>query len=110
MMRAPGGAEMPYIRAGVNMPLIHWSIISGDATPPNHQVYGYVVPRNVMRAEDGDIVLCHDANKFAADYAEVYLPALEEKNILCVTVLDLFAIRGRELPLDTFVTDCRPQP
>ncbi len=107
MMRAPGGVETPYIRAGINMPVIHWSVISGDATSPANEVYVHSVPRMVSYAHDGDIVLCHDANKMAHEYAKAYLPVLEERNMLCVSILDMFDIRGREMPTDTFITDCK---
>ena len=96
-MRSPGGNELNYINAGVTLPLIHWSMISGDSeAATQNDIRG--VARHTAMAKDGDIVLCHDGNSKAGQYAQGYLPKLiNERNYLLVTLEDLCVLRGAEL-------------
>lgn len=95
MMRAPGGMEKPYIRAGVDLPLIHWDIISGDAevgkTP--HDIFTRVT--NV--SGDGSIVLMHDANQQSDEYVSQILPVMQQRGFVFVSVDELMALKGIEL-------------
>ena len=109
MMRAPGGLDTPYIHAGVNMPVVHWSRISGDSNGTDYINSNYsLIVRRVAYSQDGEIVLCHDLTNYAGRLAADYLPVLKERNVLCVTILDMFAIRNRPMPLDTAINDCLP--
>ena len=98
LMRAPGGNDRFYLEAGVQLPLIHWSQISGDASSdpavhddPERIAWG------VAWVVDGGIVLCHDLNARSARAAESYLFTLRARQVLLLTVPDLCAVRGFEL-------------
>ena len=103
LMRSPGGNEVNYINAGVTLPMIHWSEVSGDSVVSRKQdVYG--VARHVGNSRNGDIVLCHDFNGKAGEYARNYLPMLEKRDFLLVTVEDLCVLRGITLrPADVLM-------
>lgn len=95
MMRPPGGGWRTYRKAGCEMPMILWSVNSGDATLDENAI------EDVTRcfgcaagAGDGDIVLFHDARKFSGELAERCMDRFEENNMLLVTVNDLCALRG----------------
>lgn len=109
LLRPPGGNETSFIHAGVTMPLIHWSVISGDADASTvDDVEG--VAHRVFGCRDGDIILCHDINDFAGAYAASYLPRLTNKRgFLLVTVEDLCVLRGVELLPAQVYTHCPPQ-
>ena len=109
MMRAPGGYDDNFIRAGVTLPLIHWSLISGDAVAneSNRTSVSYV-SNHVSYAKDGDIILCHDLNERSWLFAERYLPKLEQRNFLLVTVQDLCVLRGVALTPGVAVYGCPP--
>ncbi|MBQ6175461.1 MAG: polysaccharide deacetylase family protein [Clostridia bacterium] len=110
MMRAPGGYQTLFIRAGSTLPQIHWSLVSGDASnDPN--IYGNVdyITHHVGNARDGDIILCHDLNEKANAFAAGYLPRLEHRNFLLVTVQDLCVLRGVKLEAGMELECCPPQ-
>ena len=107
LMRAPGGNEAMFIRAGMGLPMIHWSRISGDASKNEDDRNNVrAIGSQVGSSHDGDIVLCHDLNPKCADFAAVYLPRLEERGFLLVTVQDLCVLRGVVLTPDMILSDC----
>lgn len=95
-MRAPGGVDRPYIRAGVNLPMIHWSLISGDAE--QGKTYMDVFLKVVNVAENGSIVLMHDANQESPTYVSYILPTMQERGFVFVSVEELLALNG--IPLE----------
>lgn len=109
MMRAPGGYQTNFIKAGSTLPMIHWSLISGDASK-DASVYGNVdyISTHVGLARDGDIILCHDLNEKANLFAAGYLPRLEKRNFLLVTVQDLCVLRGVPLEAGREYDCCPP--
>ena len=108
MMRSPGGSEKNYINAGVTLPMIHWSLISGDSDPSMQNNVGEVA-RHTAYTRNGDIVLAHDYNGKAGMYAQGYLPKLtNDRNFLLVTVQDLCALRGVELLPAVVYNSCPP--
>lgn len=102
-MRAPGGKYKRYIDGGVGLPLIQWSVISGDVGSDKvNSIAGTVI----NNAQDGAVVLMHDLNSHACKYTEIILPALEERGYLCVTVDELFAHYGVALEPNTLYYSC----
>lgn len=97
MMRAPGGIYGPYQTAKVDLPLIQWSLISGDASDDKRVNNAVTIAGNVRSGTDaGSIVLMHDLNHASAQYSKDILDRLEERNILCVTVEELLIHYGIE--------------
>ena len=100
MFRAPGGNEDVYIRGFVHMPMIRWAVISGDADKTKLAQQRPRVIYRVSSAEPGSVVLLHDIHDHGYDFAAHYLPALENRNIMPVTVMDLCEIAGVTLEPD----------
>ena len=86
-MRAPGGNNDSFIRAQVGLPLIRWS---GNTTDAGNSNVANIASRAINNARDGAIILMHDINKYAYQYAQIILPELERRGFLCVTVDELF--------------------
>ena len=105
-MRAPGGLSAAFIKANVGLPLIDWSLTSHDAGNTNEKEVGKQVSSN---ARDGDVVLMHDLNPLSYKYTEIILENLEAKNILCVTVDELFDHYGVPLLPNQNYTGCLEQ-
>ncbi len=105
MMRSPGGKDIRYIHLGSPLPQIHWSVVSGDSNEDTMNNAESIV-WHVAYAKDGDIVLCHDLRENAAACAERYLPILEKRNIMLVTVKDLCILRGVELKTGAIINNC----
>ena len=105
-MRAPGGLSAAFIKANVGLPLIDWSLTSHDAGSTNEKEVGKQVSSN---ARDGDVVLMHDLNPLSYKYTEIILEHLEAKNILCVTVDELFDHYGVPLLPNQNYTGCLEQ-
>ena len=108
LFRAPGGQDVYYIRAEQGLPLIRWSLISGDAEKETSKKPD-VIARRVLYYKDGDIVLLHDLNSKAGMAAARYLPKLAARSVLCVTVEDLCELRGVPLLPDVSILSCPPQ-
>ena len=109
-MRAPGGKYQRFINSKAGLPLIQWSVISGDAgsgnTTGNPRAIAGAVINN---AEDGAVVLMHDLNSRVGEYTEMILPELEKRGYLCVTVDELFDYYGVELQPDTVYYSCEEE-
>lgn len=100
IMRAPGGDESPYVKANVGLPLIHWSVSSGDGT--DNRAYDEAAIRTISAnagggAQDGAVILMHDLRQACYRYLAPTLDRLEERGFLCVTVEELFASYGVRL-------------
>lgn len=96
LMRAPGGLEDVFINENVGLPLFHWSIISksknNKVTDPAGEAR-----RLASVAKDGDIILLHDLYT-GTDKMALTLPGLlADKGFLCVTLEEMFAVKGIEL-------------
>lgn len=89
--RVPGGNEK-YAQGGdYGMPLMHWSLSSGDAGNPN---VDRIADRVIFGAKDGDVILMHDINEYCPRYLEKVLNTLTDRGFLFVTLEELFASRG----------------
>lgn len=104
IMRAPGGLEQIYVDEQVDMPLIHWTLASKDGKSTDFDPLDEAL-RLTYSLKDGSIVLMHDLRSITADYS-VYLPQLlNDRGYLCVTVEELFALRGIPLHPNTVYKD-----
>ena len=106
LMRAPGGHEQVFINENVGLPIFHWSVISkskdNKVTDPAAEAR-----RLANNAKDGDIILLHDIY-VGTDKMALTLPGLlADKGFLCVTIEELFAVKGMELLPNTVYWDAR---
>ena len=101
MMRAPGGYESKFIAAGSPYPQIHWSVTGGDNSGSDDV---RTIGGRAAGAQDGDIVLLHDLDVNQGNFAAYYLPRLEARSVMLVTLQDLFVLRGVELAPRMVVT------
>ena len=108
MMRAPGGQEQIYIDENVGLPLIHWSLASKDGKSDNFDVKEEA-KRIVYSLVDGTIVLMHDLRAITAEYTSFLPLLLNERGFMCVTVDELFALRGIPLESNTVYMNAPPQ-
>ncbi len=112
VMRAPGGKDYVFINMGSTLPLVHWSLATTDSVSDQEERKN--IEGNTRKiyynADDGEIVLMHDLNEVCDDLAASFLPRLEERNVLCVTLMDLVSLRGIELKPGTVLYNCREQP
>ena len=97
-MRAPGGNWASFINGQVGLPLIQWS---GNSTDAGKDDVNRIARMVLSNARDGAIILMHDLNTHAHQYAAIILPELEAKGFLCVTVDELFDHYGVELKPNT---------
>ena len=91
VMRPPGGNYNGQVAAGVNMPLILWSIDTRDWKTRNAQSTQAAVLNHV---KDGDIVLMHDLYGPTAEASRVIIPELVRQGYQLVTVSELADCRG----------------
>ena len=106
LMRAPGGHEQVFIDEDVGLPIFHWSVISksknNKVTDPAAEAR-----RLANNAKDGDIILLHDIYT-GTDKMALTLPGLlADKGFLCVTIEEMFAVKGMELLPNTVYWDAR---
>jgi len=107
LMRAPGGLEQIYIDENVGIPLIHWSLSSHDSsgeslepsTEARYLAYG---------VGDGGIILMHDLQASTSEYTYYMAAMLNNRGYMCVTVEELFALRGIPLQPDTVYVKAPP--
>ena len=95
-MRAPGGHYWNFVSADVGLPLIQWSAISGDMGNSSDNVQG-IAQTVINTAKNGGITLMHDLNPKSHLYTAIFLPELEKRGFLCVTVDELFDSFGISL-------------
>ena len=89
--RAPGGLYPKMVKAGVEWPLIQWSLDTYDwrGRTPNQ-----VLSSVKKKIDDGDIILCHDIKEYAPQNTRKIVDYLEEQGYLFLTVDELFAKDG----------------
>ncbi len=93
-MRAPGGSYQKFVKVGIGLPLIEWSVIGGDITTTD---YGQIKAIVATNAKDGGIILLHDSKSATVQAIRGILYLLQNKGFLCVTVEDLFARNNSKL-------------
>ncbi|MCL2508129.1 MAG: polysaccharide deacetylase family protein [Oscillospiraceae bacterium] len=101
-MRVPACHYNHAVKAAVKMPIILWSIDTGDwrfgvkrgaNTKQNRR---RIVDNVLNKAQDGDIILMHDIYSFTADLCEELIPELRAAGFKLVTVSELFSQKGIE--------------
>lgn len=101
-MRAPGGRYEEFVKSGIGLPLIQWSVISGDIKTEDYKDIAQTVLGN---ARHGGIVLMHDSRDATVKAMTRLLSYLRKKGFLCVTVEDLFVQNNMELLPNTVYRD-----
>ncbi len=91
MVRPPYGMTNAAVRRQLGAPIILWSIDPEDWSDKDT---ARQVEHIVSRAEDGSIILLHDIYPSSVDTALQVVDALMERGFRCVSVEELFAIRG----------------
>ncbi len=109
MMRPPGGDWKKFSKAGTKLPMILWSVESGDAINNATEADMFRCYNLIESAQDGDIILCHDGKSFYGTLAEMCMARFEERDILLVTVDDLCALRGVPLEAGMTLKACPPE-
>ncbi len=94
-MRAPGGRSKAFIEGDIGLPMLRWSLASGDSGNDR-------TPKETARfvgdgVRDGAIVLMHDINQNVNQYVKDILERLTARGFLLVTVDELMAARGVEM-------------
>ncbi|MCL2811220.1 MAG: polysaccharide deacetylase family protein [Clostridia bacterium] len=88
--RAPFGSTDPWVRLGINMPLIQWSIDPKDIRAEPRTI----VTRIKKQLHDGGIVLLHDTRKGTTNAIPLIAQMLLDEGYMTVTVDELAAING----------------
>lgn len=83
LVRPPYGRYNQTVQDTINLPLVLWSIDSGDWDEPDADAIYTAV---VAHVQDGDIVVFHDDNPQTVKALERILPALKEKGFRFLTV------------------------
>jgi len=105
--RAPGGYWEQMGRAGLGWPLIQWSAAGSDITGTGDGRNPNAVTYDVMnKVKDGGIILMHDMQPNSFRASGMFIPRLQEKGYIFLTVDELFAKDGVELQPDTAYWCC----
>lgn len=86
LFRAPGGTYPPWIKAGIGLPVIQWSVDTYDYTGKSSDRIFYSLRKHV---QDGDVILMHDTGKELAKAAKLITDYLWEHGYMMVTVEEL---------------------
>ena len=89
--RAPFGAYVSWLRYGIDMPVIQWSI---DPKDPTVKIPGTIVKRIADNIHDGAIVLLHDTRKATTASIPSIMELLRDEGYMVVTVDELASING----------------
>ena len=90
-LRPPYGLVAPTVRAGITVPMVHWSVDPRDWESRNTDK----VVRAVLEAvQPGDIILLHDIYSTSVDAALQIVDTLEEQGYWLVTVEELLTLGG----------------
>ena len=103
--RAPGGVWKPMARAGVGWPLIQWSS-QGSDMGTEQRTPVEISSMVVSTAKNGEIILMHDMRSQSVEASELFLPRMQERGYLFLTIDELFAKDGVELQPDTAYWRC----
>lgn len=104
--RAPGGIWKPMVKAQLGWPLIQWSAQGADMEDPPRSAQA-ISDAVIGNTEDGEIILMHDMKKASIDASSIFIPRMQEKGYLFLTVDELFAKDGVALQPDTAYWRCK---
>lgn len=103
--RAPGGIWLPMARAQLGWPLIQWSSQGSDMAS-NSEYPGRISDAVLGTADDGGVILMHDMRRNSITASGMFIPRLQEKGYIFLTVDELFAKDGVALQPDTAYWRC----
>jgi len=89
--RVPGGLYPKMVSAGVDWPLIQWSLDTYDWRGISSAL---VMNKVKKKLQDGDIILCHDVKPNTAESARRIARYAEEQGYILLTIDELFAKDG----------------
>lgn len=92
--RAPGGVWEPLANAGVDWPLIHWTVHADDWDGENGRDPMEVFKEITIGVDDGEIILMHDLKENSITASQMIIQNLQEKGYIFLTVEELFAKDG----------------
>ena len=95
--RAPYGAANQDIYDAVQKPFFMWSLDTEDWKTKNADA----TYNEVMKAQDGDVVLLHDIHEYNVDAVKRFVPDLIAEGFQLVTVPELYEARGETLEAGT---------
>jgi peptidoglycan/xylan/chitin deacetylase (PgdA/CDA1 family) len=94
IMRPPYGNMNEELAGQIRKPIILWSVDSQDDTLTDAQ---QIVDQVLANAEDGGIILMHDASEVSVEAVKLLLPALAQEGYQLTTVSELASEHGIEL-------------
>lgn len=90
--RAPGGQWQRMGSYGVGWPLIQWTAEAQDWSGGDQGPDAYRTANTIAAStKDGGIILMHDMKINSAKATEMFIPKLEERGFMLLTVDELFA-------------------
>lgn len=92
MMRAPGGNDKLYAKYGVDMPIIRWNTLSGDAGKKANVSSSMATFIHTLK--DHSISLMHNLYRESVSIASAAAKRLRERGYLFVTVEDFLLLKG----------------
>lgn len=93
--RAPGGQWQRMGSYGVGWPLIQWTAEAQDWSGGDQGPDAYRTANTIAAStKDGGIILMHDMKINSAKATEMFIPKLEERGFMLLTVDELFAKDG----------------
>lgn len=98
LLRPPYGSVNDSILPAINMPIINWSLDTGDWKYQDKNTIATTILNNI---KDGDIILMHDIYPSSVDAIEIVLPQLKARGFQIVTVSQLYANKRMPLQLNT---------
>ena len=100
LMRPPYGAVNKTVLSavgGYNLCCMNWSLDTEDWKTKNADA----TYNEVMKAQDGDVVLLHDIHEYNVDAVKRFVPDLIAQGFQLVTVPELYKARGESLDAGT---------
>ena len=104
--RPPGGIWKPMVYAQLGWPLIQWSAQGADMENPPRSPQA-VSDAVIGNSADGEIILMHDMKKASIEASEIFIPRMQERGYIFLTIDELFAKDGVELQPDTAYWRCK---
>ncbi len=100
-MRAPGGNDKLYAKYEIGMPIVHWTTLSGDAVKAKAAEKVDFASNMVHTLKETSIILMHNIAQHSIRAADSILDRLYKRGYMCVTVDELFEIRGMPMQKNT---------
>lgn len=93
-MRAPGGNDKLYAKYEIGMPIVRWTTLSGDAVDAKTGEKVDFASTMVHTLKQTSVILMHNIAPHSVRAANSIMTRLYQRGYLCVTVDELFEIRG----------------